>query len=237
MRQTYEKEKAHINLAKLKKQGYEFEVVIDPDLAMEFKHGKAELRDVLKSESIFHDAKKGDLASENLMKEVFGTSDVLKVAEAIITEGEIQLTGEYRDKIREEKKLRIIDMIHKYSLDPRTNIPHPKTRIENAMKEAKVHIDENKSPEDQVQDILKALQPIMPIKFEIKEVEIHLKPEHAAKLYGAIQRFGQIIKDDWLDDGSWLGVVEIPAGMEPDLYDKLNSETHGDVETKVVKTK
>jgi len=31
--------------------------------------------------------------------------------------------------------------------------------------------------------------------------------------------------------------VEIPGGLEPDLYDKLNAMTHGNVETEVIGTK
>ena len=228
----------HVHLARLKKGGHTFEIVINPDKAMQYKKGQIEnIREVLNSENVFHDAKKGDLASENAMKNVFETNDPLEVAKAIIDQGEIQLTAEYRDKEREEKRKQIVNIIHKNSVDPKTGSPHPVTRIENAMKEAKVHIDENKSAEDQIQDIMHKLRPVIPIKFEVKEIEIHLKAENAAKLYGTVQSFGKLLKEEWLKDGSWLGVIEIPGGMEPDLYDKLNSATHGDVETKVVNTR
>ena len=45
------------NLARLKKSNYNFEVVIDPELAFKFRHGEInDVSDVLKSEHIFFDA-------------------------------------------------------------------------------------------------------------------------------------------------------------------------------------
>ena len=45
------------------------------------------------------------------------------------------------------------------------------------------------------------------------------------------------MKDEWQNDGSWICQVEIPGGLEEDFYDKLNSLTHGSVETKVINTR
>ena len=147
--QTFDRERVSFNLAKLKKGGETFEIAIDPDLAIDLKHGKdVDMRDVLKSEDIFSDAKKGTLASESKMHELFNTSDPLKVAEAIINDGQIQLSSEYREKLREEKKNKIVNIIHRNAIDPKTNLPHPPQRIENAFKEAKVHIDEFKKAEE-----------------------------------------------------------------------------------------
>ena len=56
-------------------------------------------------------------------------------------------------------------MIHANGIDPKTNLPHPLQRIENALEEANVKIDEHKSEEKQVEEIVRKLQPILPIKF------------------------------------------------------------------------
>ena len=53
---------------------------------------------------------------------------------------------------------------------PTTHTPHPVTRIELALEEAKFHVDEFTSVEEQLQEALKKLRPIIPIKFEVKEV-------------------------------------------------------------------
>jgi len=236
--QTYDREKFSINLAKLKKGGENFEVVINSDNAIAFKQGKdIAIEDVITNEKIFTDAKKGLLASEKLVQQLFNTIDVKEVAKIIIKEGEIQLTAEYKQKLRDEKKKRIVNFIHTNGVDPRTGLPHPITRIENAFEEAKIHIDEFKPQEKQIDEILKKLRVILPIKFEIDEIEIKIPAAYAAKMYSVVKSFAKILKDEWLNDGSWKCIVEMPAGLKQDFFDKLNSMTHGEIETKILKTK
>ncbi|RMF06970.1 ribosome assembly factor SBDS [Candidatus Woesearchaeota archaeon] len=236
---TFEREKISLNLARIKKEGKHFEVAVDPDLAIKYKENPEgmDIRDVLKSEEVFYDAKKGELASEHELKQVFGTDDPLKVAEEIIRNGEIQLTAEYRAEMREKKRKQIIQIIHRNGVDPRTHLPHPAARIENAMEEAKVRIDEHKRAEDQVQDVLKKLRAVLPIKFEMKEIALHIPASYAGKTYGLVSSFGKLLKEEWQNDGSWVGVVEIPGGLEGEFFDKLNAITHGEMESKIVKTK
>lgn len=236
--QLYEKGRIHINLAKLHHGKEKFEVVVHPDLALSFKAGNPiDIREVLFSEKIFSDAQKGMLASEKEMQAKFDTSDVLEVAKIIISKGEIQLTSEYREKLREEKRKRIINIIHRNSIDPRTNLPHPPQRIENAFLEAKIKIDEFKKAEDQIQGIIKELRPILPIRFETRELEIKLPVEYAAKNYSTLKNFGTVLKDEWQSDGSLVAILEMPAGLQQDFYDVINKATQGNVEIKIVRSK
>ena len=166
-KETFEHERVKFNLARLKKGGMNFEVAVDPDLAISFRNGKdISIKDIIKSEKIFNDVKKGVLAPEHTMVQVFNTDNALKVAKILLQEGEIQLTEEYRKKLREDKRKKIIEIIHKGAIDPKTKLPHPPQRIENAMEEAKVHLDDFKSAEDQINAVVKALRPILPISFE-----------------------------------------------------------------------
>ncbi len=231
--------KIHINVARLKKAGETFEIDIDPDLAIKFKQGddSIRIREIMKAPQIFNDAKKGLVASENRMQSVFGTKDPYEVAKIIIKEGEIQLTAEYRAKLVEEKKKKIINIIHRNGIDPRTKLPHPADRIENAFKEAKIHIHEYRKAEDQVKDILAKLRPILPIKFEVREIEVHIPAEFAGKSYSIIKSYCKIKKDNWNNDGSLTTVVEIPAGLTEEFFDKLNNLTHGKVESKIIATR
>lgn len=226
----------HINIARVKKGSDVFEVVINPDKAIDFRQGKANFEDAVVYPKVFSDAKKGMLASEQRMKALFNTADPVEVAKLIIKQGEIQLTSEYRQKLLEQKKKRIIDIIHRNAIDPRTNTPHPITRIETAIQEAKIKIDEFRQPESQVDEILKKLRIIIPIKFVKKEIDIKIPALSAAKSYSQIKIFGKILKDEWLSDGSWHGIIEIPGGLEQDFYDKLNSLTKGDNQVKVINT-
>ena len=235
---THDHERVHFNLARINKAGMNFEVAIDADLAIKLKHGKkVDIREVVRSENIFFNVKKGELASVTDLNKVFNTNNALEVAKQIITDGQIQLTSEYRKELMEKKKKRIISLIHRNAVDPRTHLPHPIGRIEDAIIEAKAKIDEFKSAEDQVNNVLDALKPIMPIKFEIKELDIIITTEYAAKNYSLLKSFGKLLKEEWLNDGSFHAIIEIPGGLEEDLHEKLNNATHGTVKTEILKTK
>ena len=228
----------HIHLARLKKGDNTFEVVIDPDLAMEYRKGKdIPLLDVLKNDKIWFDAHKGQEASHERLKALFEIDNLDEIAKKIIKEGDIQLTAEYREKKRKEKLQKILGTIQQNGVDPKTNLPHPMNRIEAAFQEAKIKVDEHSSAEDQMPQILRKLQPILPIKFVTKRIEITLLAEVAMKVYGNLKDFGRIIKEDWQSDGSWIGVIEIPGGLEPELTDMLNSRCHCDVQTRVLETR
>jgi len=225
-------------IARLKTHNQNFEILVDCNMAIAVKEGKSvNMKDVLAALKIFSDAKKGLEASENSMKQIFQTSDAEEVAKIIIQKGEIQLTSEYRTNLREQKRKRIISMLHANGVDPKTHLPHPPQRIENALEEAKFHFDEFKPLQEQIQDAIKKLRPILPIKFEIKRIAIKIPGEFAAKSYQVLNSFGTKLKEEWLSDGSLATVLEIPGGLENDFYDKINSLTHGNVETKVLKIK
>ena len=222
-------------IARLKKGVEEFEVLVDCDKAIAFKSGKLnDIKEVLAAESIYKDARKGLHASEHEMDKFFDTKDVLKVAQIIIKEGNIQLTKEYRNKLREEKKKRIIDLIRLNAVDSKTGLPHPLIRIQNAMEEARVNIDEFKSAEDQLQDVLSKLSEIIPIKFQVKKYEIIVPAKFAGNSYSILKRHGKIVNETWGADGSLRVTIEIPPGMVEEFFDSLNKLTHGEVQTKEI---
>ncbi len=223
-------------IARLKTHGKTFEVFVDPDGALSFKKGEPiKIENILAVDDVFSDAKNGDRPAEQDVINAFGTTEVPKIAEKIIHEGELQLTTEQRRKIQEDKKRQVVTFIAQNAINPQTKAPHPPARIEAAMEEAGVHIDPMKSLDEMVEITMKALRPLIPIRFEVIRVAIKLPAEYAAKSYGAVAKFGNLTKQEWQNDGSWIGVIEIPAGMQDDLYNLLNSHTKGSAETKLLK--
>lgn len=223
------------NIIKLKTHGQNFEILADSTKALAVKSGAdVDMRDVLAAQKIFTDARKGMTASPNSLKTIFGTDDPLEAAKIIIQKGEIPLTAEYKQSLRERKKKQIIELIHRNAVDPKTHTPHPPQRIELALEQAKFHIDEIKDVNKQVEEALKALRPILPIKFEIKEIAAKIPPQYAAKSYPILNSFGKKIREDWQTDGSLVVVLEMPGGLEEDFHNKLNALCHGDVETKIL---
>lgn len=229
---------AEAKIIKLRTHGKEFEIMADSVMALSLKSGNSvDIKDVLAVQKVFTDAKKGMEASPNDLKAVFQTEDHLEVAKIIIQKGEIPLTADYKQGLKDQKKKQIINIIHRNAVDPKTHTPHPSTRIEAALEEAKFHVDETKDVNKQVEEALKALRPIIPIKFEIKEMAAKIPAEFAAKSYSIFNSFGKKIREDWQTDGSLVVVIEIPGGLEEDFHSKLNALCHGDVETKVLNVK
>ncbi len=89
--------------------------------------------------------------------------------------------------------------------------------------------------EDQISRVLEALRPLLPISMEKAKMAIKLPAPHAGRAYGEIRSYGTLVKEEWQSDGSWIGIVEIPAGLQGEFLDRLNEKTHGNVETKIVK--
>ncbi|MBI2105745.1 ribosome assembly factor SBDS [Candidatus Woesearchaeota archaeon] len=221
-------------IARLKKGVEEFEVFVDCERAIAFRNGAGKINDVLVAEYIYKDAKKGLHASEHEMEKFFETKEVLKVAEKIVKEGNIQLTKEYRNKLRDEKRKKIIELIRLNTVDSKTGLPHPIVRIENAIEEARVSIDEMKNAEDQLSDVVNKLREVLPIKFEIKKYEIKIPARFAGTCYGTVKRFSKINNEDWQNDGSLVVEIEIAPGMIEEIFGQLNKMTHGDIESKEI---
>ncbi|MGQ9788142.1 MAG: ribosome assembly factor SBDS [Candidatus Hadarchaeaceae archaeon] len=222
-------------VARLSSHGTMFEVLVDPEMALNLRMGvSVDLHNLLASDKIFKDAKRGDVASEEMIRKVFGTTDVFKVAEQIVKKGDVQVTTDQRRRMREQRLKQVVAIISRRAVNPQTGLPHPPARIEVAINEAKVQIDEYKSAEEQIPKIVKALVPILPLKFENKTIAIKIPVSYVGKVQRTVRDFGKVKQEQWLNDGSWAVVVEIPSGVQGEFFDKLNGLTRGEAETKVL---
>ena len=223
-------------IARITHDGEHFEILTKPEPALDYKLGKTvPISQVLATETIFTDAGKGSKASEEKLQEIFGTTDPQKIAEVILKKGTLQLTTEQRKQMVEDKRRQIISFISRECIDPKTNLPHPPLRIEQAMKQIHYSVDPSKGVEEQAKDIIKLLRPIIPLKMEKITVEVHVPPEHASKAYGTVKGFGTLKRDQWQADGSWSATVEMSAGSYGPFLDKLGKMTRGNIEAKLVK--
>jgi len=223
-------------IARLKKGEEHFEVLVDPYAAADLIDGKdIDVMQSLAIDEIFKDSKEGTRASEEPLQKIFGTQNVAEIAKQIILKGDIQLTTEQRHKMQKNKKNRIIDTIVKNAMDPKTKAPHPRQRIELAMDEAGIHVDPFKPVNEQVKIIIETLRPIIPISMEHVRIPVKISSEYIGKAYGIARNYGALEREDWQSDGSWIGIIKLPAGMQTDFYDKLNEATKGNVSTKILK--
>ncbi|MBN2518578.1 MAG: ribosome assembly factor SBDS [Candidatus Altiarchaeota archaeon] len=224
-------------IARYEKAGDHFEILIDPKGAHGIREGeipKERIGEFLEVDLILKDARKGDKASEETVKKVFGTNNVTEVAVKILLEGEIQLTTDQRRELLEKREQKIVQAIARDAVDPRTNKPHPPDRIKNALKDAHFNVDLRRDFKAEVQDAIKLLRPVLPLKFEQLKIAIRIPAEYSPKAYIHIHHY-TVLKEEWQKDGSLVAVIEIPAGLQDQLYGELNEFTHGNVETRVLK--
>ncbi len=211
--------------ARLKKQGKNFEIVVDVDKALQLKKGEeVNIQKVLIVNEVFDDSKKGLKSSNEDMEEVFDTSNVNEVAEKIIKQGEIVLPAEYKKKGQEKRLKKIVNFISKNAANPKTGNPHTESRIKEAIKEAGIKI-KNKPMEEQVGEIISELKKVIPIKLETKKLKITVPAASTGKAYGLLKQYKE--EEEWLGNGDLECVISLPAGMQMEFYDKLNSLTQG----------
>lgn len=223
-------------IARWETGGSRFEVLVDPEAVQEIKDGKdIDLADKLALDQIFKDAKKGDKISDEHLERTFHTRNIAEIAKQIVRKGEVQVTTEQRHKLQAAKHRQIVAVIARNAMNPQTGAPHPAARIESAMAEAKVHIDPFKPVDAQVQEVLTKLRPLIPIRLDVVKVRIRLPGQHYPRVIGEVKGLGRLLEEQWLSDGAWAGVVEIPAGLQTELYEKLSARTKGSAETALVK--
>ena len=221
-------------IARLEVGGQVFEVLVNPELAMQLREGKkVNLDDLLIGDYVYKDARKGLKASPEALKKIFGTTDIKKIAVEIVKRGEIQLTTEQRRKLIEAKRKQIITFISRNAIDPRTKAPIPPKRIELAMEQARVGIDPFLDVEKQAMNVIKAISRILPIKIAKAILLIRIPPAYSGRIYSQIPKLGEVKKTEWKNDGSLIVELEIPAGMQNEVIGKINSLTRGEAEIRI----
>ncbi|MEM2952861.1 MAG: ribosome assembly factor SBDS [Candidatus Bathyarchaeia archaeon] len=222
-------------VARITKDNEHFEVLVKPEKALDYRLGKiSAISEVLITETIFSDASKGTKVSEEALRKAFGTTDQLKMADIILKKGTLQLTTEQRRKMIEDKRRQIIAFISKNCVDPRTNLPHPPLRIEQAMEQIHYSIDPFKATEEQAREIIKLLRQLLPLKMEQISVSVHIPAQYAARAYGTLKALGTIKREEWRADGSWSGILEMPAGVYGPFLEKIGEITKGNAEAKII---
>ncbi len=208
--------------------GERFEILVNPDNALSFKLGRnVELSQVIAIDEVYSDSSKGLRANTEKLKKSLGTTDHAEAAKIVLKRGELQLTTDQRRKIVEDKRKQIVSIIARNFIDPRTGLPHPPTRIEQAMGEIRVSIDPFKDVQEQTKVVVDLLRPVIPLKSEKMKIRVKVPPQFAPQAIGVLKGSGEILKEEWGSDGSLTALVEITAGVHTSMLERLGSATRG----------
>lgn len=223
-----------MSVVKFSHGGERFEILVKPDPALDFKLGKkADMSGVLVSDEIYSDAKQGKRAPSEKIVAAFKTGDAAAVAEQILRRGDLGLTTDQRRKMVEGKRKQIVDEIARTYVDPRSHLPHPPLRIEQAMKDARTTVDAHKPVAEQVERIVDELRGIIPLKSETLLLLITVPAQYAAQSYSVLKSTGTLRGEEWQSNGSLRARLEIPAASRPDVLDRLASVTKGTASAEV----
>ncbi|NWJ28059.1 ribosome assembly factor SBDS [Marine Group I thaumarchaeote] len=217
-------------------EGEKFEILVKPDPALDYKLGKKkDVSAVLVSEEIYTDSGKGTKPGNEKLLKAFKTEDQAEIAHIILQKGVLNLTTDQRRKMIDEKKKQIVEFIAKTYVDPKSHLPHPPIRVEQAMKDARVSVDPQKSVDEQVQDIVEKLRSIIALKSENLQLEIIIPAQYASQSYAVLKSVGSLKNEEWQNNGSLKAILEIPAAARPNVIDKLGSITKGSASVEVIK--
>ena len=223
-------------ISRLKRAGKKFEILVDPDKALDFKKNKEiEIEEVLAYPGIYHDVKRGNAIPENELQTLFGTTDIYKISRKILNEGELQFTTEQRRKFVEDKKKEIVDIISRRAINPQTNTPHPPQRILNAIEKSGVNIDPLIDAEIQVNKVTENIKPLLPIKFQRVVIRITIPSQFSVKTYPMLKRTMGKFDEQWLDNGSLQVTLNIPAGIQGDVLKRIGDMTKGNFKSEIIK--
>lgn len=228
--------KEHFNLVILEKHGRHFELDVNPDKAIDYKEGKIiDLKEVVMSWHIFADIKKGLLASKEALTAVFDGKSIDEIIGEILKTGDLQLTSEHRQKIRDAKYSKIINDIHRMAIDTRTMSPIPITRIKNGLEETKFKVKDNESFDKLFKNAIKGLKTVIPLRITNLQYEIYFDVKYADELLRIISDMGQILKKEFMQDKMHV-ICEISSGLKEELLEHINNITKGTSKVDLIKT-
>ena len=173
-------------------------------------------------------------STEKLLN-AFKTENQTEIARLILQKGDLNLTTDQRRKMVDEKRRQIVDYIARSYVDPRTHLPHPALRIEQAMKDGRVQVDPQKGADEQAKDIVERLRSIIALKSENVQLEIVIPTQYASQSYAVLKSVGSLKSEEWQNNGSLKAILEIPAAARPNVIDRLGSITRGSATVEVMR--
>ena len=81
-------------------------------------------------------------------------------------------------------------------------------------------------------DLIDKLKTVIPIKIETKKIKLVIPAQYTGAVYSILKDYKE--SEAWLANGSLSAIINIPAGMQIDFYEKLNHVTHGAVQSQEI---
>jgi len=163
-----------------------------------FKEGKLGFNNVCSTTTIFTNSKKGEQAKESDLMDVFETTNEEEVCKLILKMGTLQLTAKEREAKVQQKRQQILHHIHSNWEDPKSKLPHPMLRLENAFKASKCKVDVEGDAMKQAEDAVKKMKGDL-LFARISQIQgtLTLEMKYIGVVEGMIRRFATVNKTDY----------------------------------------
>ena len=158
---------------------------------------------------------------------------MMEAAEEIFENGDMQLTTEQKAEMREEKWKKLVDTIARRVQNPKTGNPHPPQRVENALEEAGFHVNWDSDIEEEFEDAIDVLRPIIPVSLDEKTVAVKIPVDFAGKAYDKLQNKAEVLEEEWGNE-FFMAKLEMPAGALSQLMDEIQEVAKGKAEIREV---
>jgi len=207
-----------------------FEVATKPGSARKYRDGKLGWNNVLAVDAVFTNFKKGNVAKSSDLVSVFGTSDEMEAAKKIVAEGELQVSASERKEDLEGHRRAVIHYLHKTYIDAsseKKGHPHPVSRLERIVDEAKVRLDPAENPQKQAEQIVKKMVGKWIFIKSSMECTIFLEHVYAKKCSGIVYKNSEVVREEWDKDGCKWTICVSPGDFDS-FVAELNKITSGD---------
>lgn len=208
----------------------EFQVLVDFDELQKFRKKPEEISvyDVLADTKIYRDQKKGDIASENLLKTAFEGKEEEAILKEMLLEGECQIPTSYLNKLREEKKEQTINYITSNSINPGTKSRYTRVMIETEVNRLNYNFNAQKDHISQAEEVLKLLKKKMPIRMDKTYIEISIPGQYCGAFYGPFRKYGKISKEFYDQAGNLRMHMEVTSGVLEDVISFIKKNTNNE---------
>ena len=217
--------------------GENFEVLVDFNKLNEFKKKPNEISvyDVLADRKIFRDQKKGEIASENLLMDIFKLSSKEEILKIILLKGECQIPTEFLNKLRNEKKLQVINYIAENAINPQTKGKYTQTMIQSEVNNLKYNFKANIDFIIQAEEVLRQLKKVVPISLEKVILELKVPAEFCGNFYGKFRKYGRITKEFFDKEGNLRLHIEVMESILDTIIEYIKRNSNNSAEYHIVK--
>jgi ribosome maturation protein SDO1 len=203
-------------LVRYRQGKHAFEVATLPGTVTKYREGVLKsIEDVLVTDIIFTDYHRGERASELDLKAAFGEGYRKgEVLERILHKGDFQLSAAERRQKLEQKRNEIIEYIHKNFVDPKSCLPIPRMRVEQALETIHPRIDMDQPADRQVAQIMSKLVVCMPMKKHQVEGTLRLPHTVLGASNAIVHSYCSVSREHYTSEGAVLEVMIAPGDYD-----------------------